>query len=81
MRSDHETRLSVDEYMANMTSLAPISIRIAKDKKHQVEARLELAQEVRVQLTIALESANVAGQDENRGSARHVELVGLIGMF
>ncbi|KAI6846185.1 hypothetical protein KC332_g2141 [Hortaea werneckii] len=61
-----------------MTPLPPINIMIAKDKKNQVEARPELAQKVGVQLTIALESANVADKDENRGSARHVELVGLV---
>ncbi|KAI7490413.1 hypothetical protein KC351_g654 [Hortaea werneckii] len=77
------TRLvcQLGEYVANMTPLPPINIMIAKDKKNQVEARPELAQKVGVQLIIALESANVADKDENRGSARHVELVGLVGVF
>lgn len=68
-------------YMANMASLAPIDIMIAKDKKNQIEVRPELAQKVGVQLTIALESANVAGEDENWSNARHVEFEGLIEGF
>ncbi|GAB1739946.1 hypothetical protein NU219Hw_g4876t1 [Hortaea werneckii] len=47
---------------------------IAKDKKNRVEARPELAQKAGVQRTIVLESGNVAGEDENGGNARHVEL-------